>query len=108
MKYTGCSTAEAQQEVERLLIHPVNQSCSPIYICPSYQGPPSLQVLRPTRPGLQETSGPTWEVVSFSGMGGDCRNPPHGFPPHLLKPPQLPGQNPIGHVTLLPDQNVLD
>ena len=107
-KWTRCLTAEALQSVEELLLHSVDQSCSPRPIHSSHWGLPSLWAPRSTCPVLQAPSGPTWEGVRFSDMGGDCSDPTPGWPPSPSKDPQIPGQHRIGHLTLPTAQNLRD
>ena len=47
----------------------------------------------PTRPLLQATPGLTWERVGFSGMEGNCSNPPLGWPPRPHKSSQFPSSH---------------
>ena len=106
--YSRCVTAEALPEVEKLMIHPVDEPCSPRFIHPSHRDPPSLQTLSPSRPVLQAPIGTTWEVVGFSGIGGDCGKPPPSRTPRPPKAPQFPSSHRIVQAAFPETQNIWD
>ena len=47
----------------------------------------------PTCPLLQATHGLTWQIVGFSGMGGDYDDPPPGWAPDPRNPPGAQANN---------------
>ena len=77
--YSGFETPENLPKVGRLLCQPVSQPYSSGYIHLSRRAPPSLRPLRLARQVLQVPDGPTWKIIGFSGMGGDCNVPPPGW-----------------------------
>ena len=79
--YSRCMTAEAVLAVVQLLMHPFGQYYSPIFIPPMSQYLTSVWTQGTASTLLQANSAPTWEWVSFSGMGGDCGDPLTVCPP---------------------------
>ena len=89
------AAAEAVPAVVRLMLHPVGQPYSPIFVLSLGQYPTGIRRQSSACPLLQGTPAPTWEKVSISVVGSGCGNPHPGWPTR----PQKSSRHPSSHRT---------